>query len=127
MPQVFMIVGPALQEKFPKETVHTILNVIGQTLIKVVEEAFEIEGKHDVAFTAVPALYVFKEADIQIEIKYTVGEDEYDRGKPFDPPTEQKELLIEKIKKKMKQTFPGYSVSVWIRPQRESLFKHLGE
>ena len=123
MPQVFMMVGPKLHERFPKETLYTLLNVIGQKLIGVVDEVFGIQGKHDVAFTAVKALHVINEAPVQIEIKYTVGEDEYGRGEPFDPPAEQKELLATKVKALMDLNLPAFPASVWIRPQRESVFK----
>ena len=123
MPQVFMTVGPELHEKFPKETVRTLLDIVGQKLIAGVEEVFGIQGKHDVAFTAVKALLVINEAPIQVEIKYTVGEDEYGRGEPFDPSAEQRELLAAKVKKLMDFTLPNFPASVWIRPQRESLFK----
>jgi hypothetical protein len=123
MPQVYMVVGPQFHEKFPKETIYTLLNIIGQKLIMIVEDVFGIKGKHDVAFTAVQALHTINEAIIQIEIKYTVGEDEYGRGEPFDPPAEQKELLIHKIKALMSFSWPEYPASVWIRPQRESVFK----
>ncbi|MDP2934788.1 MAG: hypothetical protein Q8N59_03430 [bacterium] len=123
MPQVFMTVGPKLHERFPKETICTLLNVTGQKLIAVVEEVFEIQGKHDVAFTAIKALHTINEAPIQIEIKYTVGENEYGKGELFDPPAEQRKLLAAKVKKLMDFTLPNFPASVWIRPQRESLFK----
>jgi len=124
MPQVFMILSPEICEKHSKETIYTLMNIFGQTLIKIVEEVFEIEGKHDVAFTAIPALHTINEAPIQIEIKYTVGEDEYGMGKPFDPSKGQREALATKIKEAMaKHMLEFRSVSVWVRPQRESVFK----
>lgn len=124
MPQVLMIVGSEICEKYSKETVYTLMNIFGQTLIKIVEEVFGIEDKHDVAFTAISALHTINEAPVQIEIKYTVGEDEYGMGKPFDPPKEQREALATKIKEAMAKHIPAFSsVSVWVRPQRESLFK----
>ena len=124
MPQVFMILSPKICEKYSKETIYTLMNIFGQTLIKIVEEVFGIEDKHDVAFTAIPALHTINEALVQIEVKYTVGEDEYGMGKPFDPSKEQKEALATKIKEAIaKYMLEFCSVSVWVRPQRESLFK----
>ncbi len=119
-----MVIGPEFHERFTKETIYTLMNIIGQKLIKIVEDIFGIKGKNDVAFTVVPAIHTINEAPIQIEIKYTVGEDEYGKGEPFEPSKEQKELLAQEIQKIMAKYPPQpCSASVWIRPQRESVFK----
>ncbi len=103
---------------------HEIINEIGTTLISLVEQFFKIEGRNDVAFTAVSAIATINEAPIQVEIRYTAGRDEYGQGKPFDPSEEEQELLASLIMGVVQGlTLGKYKVSVWCKPYHNSVFK----
>ena len=128
MPQVYMIIGPSIQQDF----VLGRLSDLGLKLVKMVEKFFDIEGRNDVAFTAVSALCVRNEHEVQIEVRYTAGEDEYDWGVPFDPSVETQEKLAEEIKGVFSAYFEGRqffrepSLSVWTKPYYKGSFKNWG-
>ena len=66
---------------------------------------------------------IWNEANIQIEIRYTVGKDEYDQGKFFDPSMRKKKELAAFIMSLAKDFFSkDITVSVWVKPIRESVF-----
>jgi len=123
MPQIFVILGPATIALFTNDEV----GALGEKLIPSVEEGFGIAGKNDVAFTAVRAVVTENEAAVQIEIRYTAGEDEYGYGKPFDP-TEEEQIGVAKFIKKASSAFfkakglPEYSLSVWCKPHYKGVF-----
>lgn len=132
MPQIYMIIGPADRDGRDIEKyilTRAALGLLVPELIETVENAFGIKGFSDVAFTACePAFYTKDEADVQIEIRYTAGEDEYNRGKPFDPSLEEQLLLEDQIhyvfdKFLEKYKLPHLSLSVWCKPHYKSLFK----
>ena len=79
MLQIFVIVGPEVLH-FTTEKLHKL----GERLFPVVEAGFGIQGTNT-AFTAVRAEVVKDEADVQVEIRYMAGRDEYNQGQPFDP------------------------------------------
>jgi hypothetical protein len=118
MPQLFMIIGKKAQGQ------GLDLEEIGQALIKTVEEVFDLEGKNDVAFTAVNAAHTISEQPIQVEVRYTAGEDEYKRGKPFDPPESQRRMLADAINNRLKELLPPrINSSTWVKPYYHSTFK----
>lgn len=120
MPQIFMIVDPSV-----KEGVSDKLAGLAPALIETTERVFGLEGKDDVSFTAIAALVTVNEAELQIEVRYTVGEDEYGRGEPFEPSREQREELASELMVVTRAHLGGLVdwISLWIRPQRDSVFK----
>ena len=124
MPQIYMIITPHA-ENILKDSILSLES----ELISTVEKEFDLEGLNDVAFTIPPpVLYTKGEANVQIEIRYTAGEDEYNRGKPFNPSLKEQEKLAERIK----ETFLGFlrrrnliwlTLSVWCKPYYHSFFK----
>jgi hypothetical protein len=120
MPQIFMMIAPLAQRKVQDET----LDNLGRALISDVEKVYGLEVERDVAFTALNLVHTIGEADIQIEIRYTVGTDEYEKGKIFDPPEEKKRELVDKIARTVIENpdLGFLTVSVWIKPVRESVF-----
>ena len=124
MPQVYVIVTTYAEDVLKKN-----ISQLSSGLICTVEKEFDLEGEGDVALTIpAPVLYIKGEADVQIEIRYTAGEDEYNRGKPFDPSLKEQANLAERIKK----TFRNFSlrhgltllaVSVWCKPYYKSAFR----
>lgn len=116
MPQIFVIVAPEAPED--------ALSTFEEKVAKAVEKIFGIEGEDDIVITRVMARRALNEADIQVEVRYTAGEDEYGRGEPFDPPNEKKDKLADIIISLARLFFPDHvSVSVWIKPIRDSVFK----
>lgn len=124
MPQIHVTIGPDVLNVFTKDKLETLEEI----LISVVEKGFDLVGLSDVSFTAVPALCIKGEKDVQIEVRYTAGKDEYDRGKPFDPSEEEKEKLAKSIKEHF-SIFANSSLqrhmdsSVWCIPYYNTVFK----
>jgi len=124
MPQVYMIITT-----YAEDVLKENISPLASELISTVEKEFELEGFGDVALTIpAPVLYIKGEADVQIEVRYTAGEDEYNRGEPFNPSPKEQEKLAERIKK----TFRNFShrhrltllaISVWCKPYRNSIFR----
>jgi len=106
------------------------ISLLEPKLISAVEKGFDLEGLNDVALTiSAPVLHTRGEKDIQIEIRYTAGEDEYDRGKPFDPSLEEQGKLSDLIDLTLVNFFQKHkliSVSVWCKPFYRSFFKAYG-
>jgi len=97
------------------------LHRLGECLIRAVEKAWPIV-KGDVAMSA-PQTWraTINEADMQLQIHYTVGEDEYGAGDPFMPTLRKQKKLAKRLKKAVRRFFrkecvSPFSVSVWTRP-----------
>lgn len=125
MPQIYMIVGPEMAEK-TREILFSYK--LRSMLINVVERGFGISGHNDVAFTGIVAAETQREANVQIEIRYTAGKDEYNQGKPFDPDEEtQKEvagILATELMNfcSRENVGPPLEISVWFKPYYKSFF-----
>ena len=120
MPQIFVIVAPRAEENSQKQW----FAAFEQRVAERTEDVFKIGGENDVAITRIKATRAVNEADVQVEVRYTAGEDEYDRGKPFDPPRERREKLAGVIMDLARDHLPkDMTVSVWIKPIRDSIFK----
>lgn len=122
MPQIYMIAngkGRVLKNYFP---------MLISVLIAAVEKGFGLERLKDVAFTALQyAEWTEGEKDVQIEIRYTAGEDEYNRGKPFDPSLKEQKFTAELIHEAFlkflgEKEIPRLSLSVWCKPHYNSVF-----
>lgn len=126
MPQIYAKVAPRIQSCLTLGA----LALLDTELTRVVEEVFGLQGENDVAFSAENLVYIRGEALLQLEIRFTAGEDEYGKGEPFDPSRELKEQLANKLKKVAEQflvrCYSGYTipltVSVWVQPKKESVF-----
>jgi hypothetical protein len=124
MPQIYMIITPRA-----KDVLADKLSLLGKGLISAVERGFGLEGLDDVALTVpAPVLYTDGEMEVQIEIRYTAGEDEYNRGKPFDPSSKEKEITIREISQTFFHFFSIHELerltfSVWCKPYYNSAFK----
>ena len=55
------------------------------------------------------------EADIQLEVRYTAGADEYGRGRVFDPTLEEQQNLREELQDTI-MLMTQKSVGVWTHP-----------
>jgi len=124
MPQIYMIITHRARANLIDN-----ISLLGSELISTVKEAFDLENKKDIAFTVpAPVLYTKKEADVQIEIRYTAGEDEYGQGRPFDPSLKDQERLAAQIQKVFRDFITDYglpplTLSVWCKPYYNSVFK----
>lgn len=130
MPQIYVIIGPRAKDAFIKDAFaeEMFLSVLSKQLTKAVEKVFGIAGLNDVAFTAISSLYTKGEADVQIEIRYTAGTDEYNRGEPFNPSEDEQKELQRQIKLAFDTVLGVYgplqlSLSVWCKPYYKSVFK----
>jgi len=120
MPQVFMILDPSVWLIISEEK----LEDLNQSLIRVTERVFGLEGKKDGACTVVKAETTINEAQIQVEVRYTAGEDEYHTGTPFDPPKKVQEQLADELISEVRHQFEKkFTVSAWIKPHYGSVFK----
>ena len=125
MPQIYIIFGPETKKLTNSKEMVLILQ---RSLIGVVDNEFMLAGLHDTASTAVQALSIVDEADIQVEIRYTAGRDEYCRGKPFDPTLGEQGMLCAEIQDAVRRfleahNLPKWSLSVWCKPYYNSEFK----
>ena len=124
MPQIYIIV-----ESHVARVLMSQMHLLEPELVSAVEEGFGLEGLDDVALTIpAPAFYTKGEMDIQVEIRYTAGEDEYDRGEPFNPSLEKQELLNRRIGVIFlnffhKHNLQDFSISVWCKPYYNSAFE----
>jgi hypothetical protein len=123
MPQVYMILGSAVGDEFTNPVYSVFFTDALKGIVKSTEGIFQVPVKDDVAVTVVKSVLTINEADIQIEIRYTAGKDEYHKGKPFDPTEQQQKKLAKKILKITKKYFGSrYVASVWIKPYYKSVF-----
>jgi len=129
MPQIYLILGPGIQALCTESEVLDL----GKRLIPIVEGVFGIGGTNDTAFTAVKAVETIDEADFQVEVRYTVGTDEYGWGKPFNPPLIQQKKLAVLIATEFRMFLEAnglsddYTLSVWCKPHRGGFFKMFGK
>ena len=118
MPQAYVILGP----RFKLHSM-TYFNDVMQGIMQSTESILGVPVKNDVALTVVQAVHTVNEADIQVEIRYTAGKDEYHTGRVFDPSASQRELLAKEILRIMREFFGSrFKLSVWIKPYYKSLF-----
>lgn len=103
MPQVFVILAPGAREK-----VQDALPRLDEAATKVVKNAFE----RKVSFTAIEAAYVQDDADVQIEIRFSVSSE-------FNPSLEEKNaviLAIEAVAEPILASCGVKDFSVWVMP-----------
>ncbi len=127
MPQILLIVAPKVQHLFNGEDGKRRLDKLGWDLILETEGVYGLHGEEDVSFTAISAMHTIREADFQVEVRYTAGTDEYERGEPFEPTKKQMEELAEAlITSFVVKEFPiDSSLSVWIIAFKGTVFKHV--
>gem|GEM_PF-1408034 len=98
-----------------------------RALTEAVETAFNIKGRHDVAFDVLYLPYTRGESPVQIGVIYTAGTDEYRTGRIFDPTKEEREAAAIKVQ----ESFAAFLIangigpitpSVWIIPLYNSHF-----
>lgn len=110
----------------PMLTSETLDN-IAKISIKAVEREFGLQGRHDVAFTCLPVLFTREDADIQMEVRFSVGSEEYG-GKGFNPNRVQQLALKDELLRILKLNLPrNISRSVWIIPLRDTVFDFVVE
>ena len=122
MPQIYVMIAPKV-----KGVVVPKLDELDRLITNAVVDAFGRDVAGDVSCTAVETLYVRDDGDVQIEIRYTAGGDEYRTGRMFDPGQEQMDFLVRLINGAMETLFSGTSMntySVWIIPFRGTVFHY---
>ena len=122
MPQNKVTLAPGVIISFNKEKFELLEKKFKEAVIK----AFNVP-ENDIAFTAVAALFTKGEADVQVEVNYSAGKDEYKRDKPFDPCEEEQKTLVKLFKSAfdvfcIEQNMPPMSLSVWPIPHYNTEF-----
>ena len=107
-----------------------IAGKLADRFVAAVEKRFDIEGLNDTAHTIVEAFSTKGETEIQVEVRYTAGEDEYGKGIPFDPDKETREALAKDLHTEFVTFLQSmgfnpsqHSLSVWIIPLYGTTFK----
>jgi len=124
MPQIYMIIN-----KNAKDVILGKIDFLIPELIQGVEKEIGLEGLEDVALTIpAPVLCTYREKDIQIEIRYTAGRDEYGQGKPFDISIKKQKEITRRIREIFLKFFSNHhlkrlSVSVWYKPYYKGIFQ----
>jgi hypothetical protein len=119
MLRVFILIAPSVQERINGE----VLGRLGETLINNVEEVFGIKTKNLVGFTALNTAHVINEADIQIEVRYTV-QVEYIPNTGFNLTWDERRGLVSVLGKTARKHLSGLvkRVSIWPIPISDSEF-----
>jgi hypothetical protein len=78
----------------------------------------------DIVCSAVNLAYTRNEADVQIEVRYTVGLGIYKTNYVFDPNAEEQNTLVKGILRDIGEMFLDEMIcSVWIKPHSNSAFE----
>jgi len=116
MPQVLLMVKPDVIQGRD-------LEALGQILITGVERTWP-ETKGDVTFSILFLACTIGEADVQVEVRYTAGGEEYIEGEVFDPSYERKGQLVDALLLGLRSMLPpNTSFTVWVMPVKESVFR----
>jgi hypothetical protein len=124
MPQIFVMLSLYAQQQLADaKELSLFLDEVCETTTECVVQNWKVP-KEDVAASAMGLLYSSMEADVQIEIRYTAGEDEYDRGEAFDPCPNDQMLLNKAVLEELakREHGLGLTFSVWCKPYRRSKF-----
>lgn len=116
MPQIYLMIVPRARAAMNETT----LQILDEKLSRVIAEMWMVP-EDDIACSAEVLHYVRGEADLQIEVCYTAGADEYNWGRPFDP-TEEEQWALARRMLEVAGSVTKYTVSVWPKPVRESVF-----
>jgi len=110
MPQIYLMVAPRIREAMNQAT----LQILNEKLSGVIVEEWKVP-EDDIACSAAALLYTHGEADLQVEVRYTAGADEYNWGRPFDPTEEEQKALAVRMQEVAKSV-TKCTVSVWPKP-----------
>ena len=136
MPQIYLKFAPRVRDL----ATESLIKTLDVALTLAVMEVWKVP-QHDITVSAEHLIYARSEADVQIEIRYTAGEYEYDWGEPFDPTREEQESIAVRMQgvaqeimgesyaerelAKGEKTLvipPQFSVSVWTKPSYKGFF-----
>lgn len=124
MPQIYVMISPRAKLMLGLERAITLLPKIEKIVKQKLILNFGVP-EVDVAFSAIDLLFTSNEANIQIEIRYTVGPDIYVEGQIFNPTDEQQKSLAHATIKALTalKPFKGITFSMWMKPHINSYFK----
>jgi hypothetical protein len=126
MPQIFVMLSPFVQLSLGLRE-RDMLKYLDDAISPLVVSVWGVPEK-DVAFSAMDLAYTRNEAHVQIEVRYTAGEDEYGTGTSFEPTKEKRGQLITEINWAVSESLRekyGFSCSAWTKPYKESTFSTL--
>ncbi len=122
MPQIYIMLSPHAQDRLGNKA-DQFLGEVDHVATKYVVLLWKVPP-HDVACSGVNLIYTRNEADVQIEIRYTVGADIYKQGEVFDPMIDMQSELIDRIMEDVTPILAEYQIicSVWCKPHANSKF-----
>ena len=122
MPQIFLMISPDAQQVMTEAAILRL----DWALSRLVRECLGVPVS-DIAFSAVNLSYARNEANLQVEVRYTAGTDEYGKGEPFDPSEEVQKILSAKMEKAAQDVLAKrnlhLTVSVWMKPFYRGTFR----
>lgn len=123
MPQMVFMLSPKAQAVL-KSNAQEVMGQLDKFLAPLITMIWGVP-EWDIACSAMNLTYTRDEADVQIEVRYTAGADEYQTGAPFDPPPEQREELMTAMQKRATMLLRDWKLtsSIWPKPFRGSGFK----
>ncbi len=122
MPQIFVMLSPHAQDRFGAD-MENRLEEIDSVVTSLVISHWPVPAE-DVACSALNLSYTRNEADIQIELRYTAGQNEYESAQTFDPSIEQQIKLINEIQQAVGRLLEKDQMicSAWTKPYYTSKF-----
>lgn len=123
MPQIFMMLSPNAQRQL-SEDASDFFKEVAFTIGMLINQEWSVPTD-DIACSVVNLVYTANEADVQIELRYTVGESIYREGELFNPPTSMQASLIESMITNIAPIFARHQLlySVWCKPFANSWYE----
>jgi hypothetical protein len=123
MPQIFMMLSPNAQKRLPEDP-SEFFKEVATTVGILISQEWSVPTD-DIACSVVNLVYTANEADVQIELRYTVGEGLYHEGEMFDPPISMQASLIESMIANIASIFTRHQLlySVWCKPFTNSRYE----
>jgi len=123
MPQIYIMLSPHAQDRLGNKA-DQFLGEIDHMATKYVASLWEVPP-HDVACSGVNLAYTRNEADVQIELRYTVGTDIYKPGVVFDPTIDMQSEIIKRIMEDLEPILAENQMicSMWCKPHTNSKFE----
>lgn len=122
MPQIIIMLSPHTQDRLGsnKEALFSRIDVIATrhlfSLWKITP--------HDIACSGVCLAYTRNEADVQIELRYTVHEGRHKQGEVFNPTLDMQSEISDRIMADVAPILAEYQLicSLWCKPHANSKF-----
>lgn len=125
MPQIYVMLSPHAQ-RLLGEKVDEFFDKVYKVTTEHVVSLWRVPP-HDIACSGVYLAYTRNETDVQIELRYTVGNAIYKPGEVFDPSITEQSELIERVMQGIAPFLAENQIicSMWCKPYANSKFEIL--